>query len=256
MSRAGGKARNSVLGGRRLRGMVGTGADGGIYENERDERDLDDLKLAGFFVGGAVYGIDIMRIKEVIQSAPYPIRPVPHAPEIVEGVIQLRGVVIPVIDLRKRFRVEADPRLARLNKLVIVSVRGRIVGLKVDLIVGELRVPAGSLRPAPSMLRTGSGDVDDDFFSGVFRTEIRRIELRGVGVGTLVPEALQEGSEQEEPDGYVVEPAEAEEPRRRRRDRKEVDEHMVFVVNLEAVIDPARGAGSTAVTATPGGELS
>lgn len=183
--RAGGRA--SI--GRRLRGMVGTGADGRGYEDERIDVDHDELKLAGFYVGGALYGIDIMRIKEVIQARPYPVRPVPHAPRIVEGVIQLRGVVIPVIDLRKRFRAEFDPELSRLNKLIIVSVRGRIVGLRVDRILGELRVPTGALRPAPSMLRTDAEGDDSDFFSGVCR----------------------------------------------------VGNDMVFVVNLETIIDPTRG---------------
>lgn len=152
-----------------------------------DSGDTDLLKLAGFRVGDGLYGIDIMRIKEVIQSRPYPVRPVPHAPPIVEGVIALRGVVIPVVDLRKRFgaAVVTGPEVERLHKLIIVSVRGRIVGLKVDLIVGELRVPSGALRPAPSMLRPG-GPSGPEFFSGVCR----------------------------------------------------VDHSMVFVVNLEALIDP------------------
>ena len=138
-----------------------------------DETDDDILKLAGFHVGDDVYGIDIMRIKEVIQARPYVVRPVPHAPDIVEGVIALRGVVIPVVDLRKRFgvkntgRTEADKRL---RKLIIVAVRGRILGLRVDQIVGELRVPAGALRPAPSMLRPG-GPGGPEFFSGVFRSD-------------------------------------------------------------------------------------
>ena len=158
--------------------------------DERDERDSEGLKLAGFYVGGALYGIDIMRIKEVIQARPYPIRQVPHAPDIVEGVIQLRGVVIPVIDLRKRFSAPVDAGDARLEKLIIVSVRGRIVGLKVDRILGELRVRSGALRPAPSMLRPADGPVADvDFFTGVCH----------------------------------------------------VGADMVFVVNLEALIDPGRG---------------
>lgn len=181
---------------RRLRGMVGTGAA------DFDERDIDhdELKLAGFFVGGGLYGIDIMRIKEVIQARPYPVRPVPHAPPIVEGVIQLRGVVIPVIDLRERFGTVPDPELRRVNKLIIVSVRGRIVGLRVDRILGELRVPAGALRPAPSMLRGTEGrETDDqDFFSGVCR----------------------------------------------------VGNDMVFVVNLETIIDPTRGVSRPVQPAT------
>ncbi|MBL4683637.1 MAG: chemotaxis protein CheW [Nannocystaceae bacterium] len=158
---------------------------------DASERDGEQLKLAGFYVGGALYGIEIMRIKEVIQARPYPIRPVPHAPAIVEGVIQLRGVVIPVIDLRRRFGSAIDTVESRFNKLIIVSVGGRIVGLKVDSILGELRAPSSALRPAPSMLRPQEeAAAEVDFFAGVCH------------VGT----------------------------------------EMVFVVNLEALIDPNRSA--------------
>jgi purine-binding chemotaxis protein CheW len=161
---------------------------GGLAGNTWSEPEVGgdaELKLAGFHVGEGLYGIDIMRIKEVIQARPYPIRQVPHAPVLVEGVIQLRGVVIPVVDLRKRFGADVSTDNGRLEKLIIVSVRGRIVGLKVDRIVGELRVPAGGLRPAPSMLRP-EGHGGPEFFTGVCR----------------------------------------------------VAEGMVFVVNLEALIDP------------------
>ena len=63
------------------------------WDDEPEGREREQLGLAGFYIGGQLYGIDIMRIKEVIQARPYPVRPVPHAPSIVEGVIQLRGVV-------------------------------------------------------------------------------------------------------------------------------------------------------------------
>ncbi|EDM78300.1 chemotaxis protein CheW [Plesiocystis pacifica SIR-1] len=137
------------------------------WDDEETPRRQEQLKLAGFFVGVGLYGIDIMRIKEVIQAAPYPIRPVPHAPAIIEGVITLRGVVIPVIDLRKRFNVEADEEWVPFNKLIIVSVKGRIVGLKVDRVLGELRVGADEVRPAPSMLSKSVGGEGEEFFSGV-----------------------------------------------------------------------------------------
>jgi purine-binding chemotaxis protein CheW len=137
------------------------------WDDEEAPKGQDQMKLAGFFVGGGLYGIDIMRIKEVIQAAPYPTRPVPHAPPIIEGVITLRGVVIPVIDLRKRFNVAVDEDAVPFNKLIIVSVKGRIVGLKVDKVLGELRVDADEVRPAPSMLSASIGDDGEDFFSGV-----------------------------------------------------------------------------------------
>ena len=139
-------------------------------EHEDARATDDDLKLAGFYVGKGLYGIEIMRIKEVIQAAPHPVRPVPLAPDIVEGVIQLRGVVIPVVDLRKRFGTAIEGEGARLNKLIIVSVGGRIAGLKVDRVIGELRVSPSGVRPAPSMLRPPiSEDASEDMFSGVCR---------------------------------------------------------------------------------------
>ncbi|PRQ09255.1 chemotaxis protein CheW [Enhygromyxa salina] len=141
------------------------------WDDEEAPKGQDQLKLAGFFVGGGLYGIDIMRIKEVIQAAPYPTRPVPHAPPIIEGVITLRGVVIPVIDLRKRFNVAIDEAAVPFNKLIIVSVKGRIVGLKVDKVLGELRVDSEEVRPAPSMLSAAIGDDGEDFFSGVCKID-------------------------------------------------------------------------------------
>lgn len=143
-----------------------------MSELDRDGRAAgleDDLKLAGFYVGAGLYGIEIMRIKEVIQTRTLVVRPVPFAPAIVEGVIQLRGVVIPVVDLRRRFETPIDPAIEHLNKLIIVSVAGRIAGLKVDRVLGELRVAASSLRPAPSMLRPDGERGTENVFSGVSR---------------------------------------------------------------------------------------
>ncbi len=147
---------------------IGVGTSMGWDEDQAPKH--DQLKLAGFYVGGGLYGIDIMRIKEVIQAGPYPVRPVPHAPDMIEGVITLRGVVIPVIDLRKRFCVEPDEDSLDFNKLIIVSVKGRIVGLKVDRVLGELRVGADEVRPAPSMLSRPAGE-GEDFFSGVCKVD-------------------------------------------------------------------------------------
>ena len=76
-------------------------------EREDDEYDTaeDELKLAGFYVGHGLYGIDIMRIKEVIQSRPYPVRPVPHAPSIVEGVISCKIALDPPPDYPEEVEV-------------------------------------------------------------------------------------------------------------------------------------------------------
>lgn len=163
----------------------GSRATSTAWDDEQAPKRQEQRKLAGFFVGGGLYGIDIMRIKEVIQAAPYPVRPVPHAPAMIEGVITLRGVVIPVIDLRKRFGVAPEEEAVALNKLVIVSVKGRIVGLKVDRVLGELRVEADEIRPAPSMLSVSAGG-EEDFFSGVCKIDddvVFVVNLEGLIVG-------------------------------------------------------------------------
>lgn len=184
----------------------------------------EELKVAGFYVGQGLYGIEIMRIKEVIQARPYPIRPVPYAPAIVEGVIQLRGVVIPVVDLRRRFGVTIDPAMDHLNKLIIVSVAGRIAGLKVDRVLGELRVPAGGLRPAPSMLRPEvDRSAEGNIFSGVSRAIRHRDRPEGRRQPLLGADRRAHGSA---PTPAQQAPAE----------ERPTGDDMVFVINLDALL--------------------
>jgi purine-binding chemotaxis protein CheW len=109
----------------------------------------DDLiQLCSFALGGEHYVIDIMRIKEIIN--PVAIRKVPKAPPFVEGVIDLRGAIIPIVDVRKRLGVPVKDD-QRGTKYIIISVAGRIVGLVVDAVREILRVPRSELRPAPAL---------------------------------------------------------------------------------------------------------
>ena len=135
----------------------------------------EQLKLAGFYVGGEVYGIQIDQIKEVIQASPYPLRYVPGAPELVEGVIELRGLVIPVIDLRRIFHSQMDFENPRFHKLIIVSLQGRIAGLKVDRVLRELRVDPRDIKPAPMMVHLKNEDQPRAMFRGVCRVDGRLV---------------------------------------------------------------------------------
>ena len=82
-------------------------------------RPEDSFSLAAFFLGDGLYGIDIMKIKEVIHAAPYAVRHVPHAPETIEGVIEVRGVVIPVMDLQARFGLIATEASRERAKFIV-----------------------------------------------------------------------------------------------------------------------------------------
>jgi purine-binding chemotaxis protein CheW len=121
------------------------------------------VQLVAFRVGEGLYAVDILRIKEIIN--PVKITPVPKAPSFIEGVIELRGAILPVVDLRKRFDLPATPP-TRTTKIIIVGIdvgqRRMIVGLIVDGVQEPLRVPKEQIRPAPA-LATG----ETAYFSGV-----------------------------------------------------------------------------------------
>ena len=100
---------------------------GEVKESKRKE-----IQLACFRVGEQMYALDILRIREVIR--PQKLTPVPKAPLFIEGVINLRGAVIPVVDLRKRF----DQAIRKANskaRILICVLSGKIIGLVVDEVV-------------------------------------------------------------------------------------------------------------------------
>jgi purine-binding chemotaxis protein CheW len=106
------------------------------------------IQLATFMVGSEEYALDIMRIKEIIH--PLKITPVPKVPTFIEGVVELRGAIIPVVDLRKRFDLPMTPA-TRSSKYIIVGIEGKIVGLVVDAVGEVLRIARSEVRAA-SML--------------------------------------------------------------------------------------------------------
>lgn len=107
------------------------------------------VQLCTFRIGGEDYAVDIMRVREIIQ--PLPITPVPRAPVFVEGVVRLRGEVIPVVDVRKRFGLPASPATRR-TKFLVVHVAGRRLGLVVDEVCEVVRIGRAEIRPAPALV--------------------------------------------------------------------------------------------------------
>jgi purine-binding chemotaxis protein CheW len=135
-------------------------ADGGLAQ------------LCTFRVGGEDYAVDIMRLREIIT--PLPVTPVPRAPSFVEGVIRLRGDVIPVVDVRRRLGLPVTPP-TRKSKVLIVHVAGRRLGLLVDEVTEVLRIPRAEIRPAPGLVDGGG----TRFFLGVCGGEASGAGRRG-----------------------------------------------------------------------------
>ena len=121
-----------------------------------------EVQLACFRVGGELYALDIMNIREIIR--PQKLTAIPKAPRFIEGVINLRGAVIPVADLRKRFDQPCTEE-TRKNRIIICSVGGRIVGLLVDEVLEVRRYGRQDVAPAPQFLK----GPEAEFFLGVAR---------------------------------------------------------------------------------------
>ena len=130
-----------------------------------DEKALrQEVQLACFRIGSELYAIDIMRIKEIIR--PQKLTPIPKAPSFIEGVINLRGVVIPVADLRKRFD-QPISEANRKNRIVVCSLSGRIIGLMVDEVTEVKRFGRQDIAPAPQFI----DGPEAHYFLGVARRD-------------------------------------------------------------------------------------
>ena len=111
-------------------------ASGKGLERQRAAKPEAMMQLVAFLVGDGEYALDIMRIKEIIN--PVKITAVPKAPPFIEGVIELRGAILPVVDMRKRFDLPpSTPSRASKILIVVLDIGGKrmIVGLVVDRVL-------------------------------------------------------------------------------------------------------------------------
>jgi purine-binding chemotaxis protein CheW len=126
--------------------------------------------LATFFLEREEYGVDVRLVQEIIRVSE--ITQVPRAPEFISGVINLRGRVIPVIDLKRKLGLgEFAP--ARASRIVVVKVRERLIGLLVDGASQVLKVPLSVIEAAPDEVV----EIDENFIRGVAKLEGRLIIL-------------------------------------------------------------------------------
>jgi purine-binding chemotaxis protein CheW len=147
-------------------------------ENQRIKEDRPNsagkiselLELVSFKIGNEEFGVDISNVKEIIKMIQ--ITKVPNSPDFVEGVINLRGKVIPVIDLRSRLHIEKKER-DKDTRIIVVELNNSIVGFIVDAVSEVLRIPA-SITEAPPEMVTG---FNSDFIQAVGKLEDRLLIL-------------------------------------------------------------------------------
>ena len=101
-----------------------------------------------FLLDSEEYGVDILRVQEIRSYEK--VTPVPGAPPHLKGVVNLRGAVVPIIDLRVRFG-RAEPRYDELTVVVVLQVGGRTVGMVVDGVADVVRLQPDEVQPAPAL---------------------------------------------------------------------------------------------------------
>lgn len=121
-----------------------------------------EIQLACFMVGEERYAADIMMIKEIILCRK--VTHIPKAPDFIEGIINLRGKVIPVIDMRKRLGVQSIEQTSSA-RIIIAKVEGKNVGIIVDSILKVLRVQKEDIQPAPRIIK----GIESEYLSGIVR---------------------------------------------------------------------------------------
>jgi purine-binding chemotaxis protein CheW len=129
-----------------------------------------DLQLVGFRIGNETYGVRIASVREIVRVPE--ITAVPNAPEMIEGVINLRGRIIPVMDLRKRFSNSSDSS-DKKNRILVVELDSKLLGLIVSSASEVLKIPPSEIE-APGTLFT---EGDSSYVTGVGKLKGRLIIL-------------------------------------------------------------------------------
>ena len=137
---------------------------------ERQAASDELLQLVSFNIGEEEFGVDILQVQEIIRMLE--VTRVPNAPEYIDGVINLRGKVIPIIDLRRRFdmaRKEHDKH----TRIVVVELGGQVVEFVVDAVSEVLRIPRSVTEPPPTLV----GGVREEYITAVGKLEDRLLIL-------------------------------------------------------------------------------
>jgi len=120
-----------------------------------DDEISDEIQLVIFKLGEEEYGVDIMQVKEIIR--PTTITKVPQMPPFVEGIISLRGEILPIIDLREKFGL---PKAAttRSTRILVINLEDTTIGGIVDEVSEVLRLPNDSITPPPSVIKGSNAE--------------------------------------------------------------------------------------------------
>jgi purine-binding chemotaxis protein CheW len=136
------------------------------------KQDFEELlQLVGFKLENEEYGVDILRVKEIIKMIK--LTPIPNAPDYIEGVINLRGKIIPVVDIRRKMGMNKK-EIDKNSRIIVVELNDKTLGFIVDEVSEVLRIPKSITEPPPSEI---IGGVDSNYIISVAKLEERLLTL-------------------------------------------------------------------------------
>lgn len=153
--------------------------------SNRGDSISESRQLVIFKLADEEYGVDILQAKE-IEKLEQEITRVPKSPVFVEGVINLRGEIVPIVDLRKRFGLAVRP-VCLDTRVIIVEINNSQIGMVVDSVVEVVRINVADILQAPEITKT----VDSYFINGVAKINDRLIVLLNLE-RTLSPDEARE----------------------------------------------------------------
>jgi purine-binding chemotaxis protein CheW len=137
------------------------------------------LQLVSFHVGSEEFGLDILRVQEIIRIQP--LTRVPNLPSYINGVINLRGSVIPVIGLRDRLGLDTQAA-DKKTRIIVANVHEQVLGFVVDEVSEVLRIHSDTVETTPRI-----GEIERDYISGIGKLDSRLLLL--LNLEELVTEA-------------------------------------------------------------------
>jgi purine-binding chemotaxis protein CheW len=145
-----------------------------LDDNIKTQLSGKTLQAVTFALGSEEYGVDIAQVQEINRMVT--ITHVPRAPRFMEGVINLRGQLIPIIDLRTRFGMERSER-TKNTRIVVTEIGSKRIGMVVDSVSEVLRIPVEQIEDAPDLV----AGVDTEYIRGVGKMGDRLIIMLDLG---------------------------------------------------------------------------
>lgn len=121
------------------------------------------IQLVSFNLGAEEYAVEVLKVREIIRMTP--ITHIPNTPPSVEGIVNLRGKVIPIISLRNRFGMMSTDD-DQHTRIMVMDITGKLMGFIVDGVSEVIRISNAEIQPPPSI---AAGGVDQDFICGVIK---------------------------------------------------------------------------------------